>query len=84
MKLTKSKLKQIIKEQLKEVYAADEEEVREWHDMIERDALALRETISNAHEAMGILQDYSELPQLLELLDQALGALGKPHEGYGD
>ena len=52
MELTETKLRQIILQELNISYTADEEEVREWRDMIERDLLALRETLMNANEAM--------------------------------
>ena len=89
MKISKSKLKQIIMEALSETSygnygSPDKEEVREWYDMIERDMLALRETISNADEAMGILQDYRELPQLLKSLDEALNVLNHSPQELGE
>jgi hypothetical protein len=80
MELTETKLRHIILQELNISYAADEEEVREWHDMIERDMLALRETLTNANEAMGILHDYQELGQLSEFLDQTLEVFGEGTE----
>ena len=80
MELTKTKLRQIILQELNIPYAADEEEVREWHDMIERDISALRETLTNANEAIGILHDYRELGQLSGFLDQALEVFGEGAE----
>jgi hypothetical protein len=80
MELTETKLRQIILQELNIPYAADEEEVREWHDMIERDISALRETLTNANEAIGILHDYRELGQLSGFLDQALEVFGEGAE----
>ena len=72
MKLTKSKLKQLIKEAFE-----DEEEIAEWTGKIEDDVLALRETLNNAPKE--VLSSKHE--ELLGLLNRLVGESGEP---FGD
>ena len=91
MKLTKSKLKELIKEvaqehlpdmgdalsSLNEIHGPDEEERREWADMIDRDISALQTTLEEASEALDGLEPHHE--QLLDTLNQ-MGEEEEPDE----
>jgi hypothetical protein len=82
MKLTKSRLKELIKEvaqkhlpgigdvllSLNEIHGPDEEERREWADMIDRDISALQGTLEEASAALDGLEPHHE--QLLDTLNQ--------------
>jgi len=91
MKLTKSKLKELIKEvaqehlpgmggalsSLNEIHGPDEEERREWADMIDRDISALQTTLEEASAALDGLEPHHE--QLLDTLNQ-MGEEEEPDE----
>ena len=93
MKLTKSRLKELIKEvaerhlpdmgdtfsSLNEIHEPDEEERREWADMIDRDVSALQTTLEEASEALGGLEPHHE--QLLDTLSQ-LEEEPEPEDDY--
>ena len=86
MKLTKSKLKKLIKEMTREHFSSlneapgvDEEERREWADMIGRDISALQATLEDASDALGGLEPHHE--QLLDTLSQ-LEEEPAPDEDY--
>jgi hypothetical protein len=94
MKLTKSRLKELIKEvaqkhlpgigdvllSLNEIHGPDEEERREWADMIDRDISALQGTLEEASEALDGLEPHHE--QLLDTLNQMGEEEDTEEEGY--
>jgi len=59
---------------------ADEEEIRDWDEFIERDMLALHATLENAKEALGSLSPDRE--EIYERIGALVHAQGEEEEEY--